>query len=81
MTEDRWLSVMEIAEHLGVVKDSVYRWIEGKGLPAHKVGKLWKFKKVEVDAWVRSGGAGGQSSSAANSQGRGRRRPNVARTG
>ena len=72
---------MEIAEHLGVVKDSVYRWIEGKGLPAHKVGKLWKFKKVEVDAWVRSGGAGDQSSTGASSQGRGRRRPNVARSG
>jgi excisionase family DNA binding protein len=55
MTDDRWLSVEEIAEHLGVTKDSVYRWIEKRRLPAHKVGKLWKFKKDEVDAWVRSG--------------------------
>jgi excisionase family DNA binding protein len=55
MTDDRWLSVEEIAEHLGVTKDSVYRWIEKRGLPAHKLGKLWKFKKDEVDAWVRSG--------------------------
>lgn len=58
MTDDRWLSVEEIAEHLGVTKDSVYRWIEKRGLPAHKVGKLWKFKKDEVDAWVRSGQGG-----------------------
>jgi len=55
MSEDRWLSVEEIAEHLGVTKDSVYRWIEKRGLPAHKLGKLWKFKKDEVDEWVRSG--------------------------
>jgi excisionase family DNA binding protein len=55
--DDRWLSVEEIAGHLGVTKDSVYRWIERKRLPAHKVGKLWKFKKVEVDEWVRSGDA------------------------
>jgi excisionase family DNA binding protein len=55
MTDDRWLSVEEIAEHIGVTKDSIYRWIEKRGLPAHKVGKLWKFKKDEVDAWVRSG--------------------------
>lgn len=54
MADDRWLSVEEIAEHLGVTKDSIYRWIEKRGLPAHKVGKLWKFKKDEVDAWVRS---------------------------
>ena len=57
MTEDRWLSVEEVAEYLGVVKDSIYRWIERKGLPAHKVGKLWKLKKDEVDEWVRSGKA------------------------
>ena len=70
MVDDRWFSVEEIAEHLGVVKDSVYRWIERKGLPAHKVGKLWKFKKEEVDDWVRSGGAAGRSSSTAESHGR-----------
>jgi excisionase family DNA binding protein len=57
MAEDRWLSVDEIAEYLGVVKASVYRWVERKQLPAHKVGKLWKFKRDEVDAWVRSGQA------------------------
>ena len=55
MTDDRWLSVEEIAEHLGVTKDSIYRWIEKRGLPAHKAGKLWKFKKDEVDSWVRAG--------------------------
>lgn len=55
--EDRWLSVEEIADHLGVTKDSIYRWIERRRLPAHKVGKLWKFKKDEVDEWVRKGHA------------------------
>lgn len=58
MAEDRWLSVEDIAVHLGVAKDSIYRWIERKGLPAHKLGKLWKFKRDEVDNWVRAGHAG-----------------------
>jgi excisionase family DNA binding protein len=49
-----WISVDEIAAHLGVRKDSVYRWIDQRGLPAHKVGRLWKFKRSEVDHWVRS---------------------------
>ena len=48
----------QIAEHLGVVKDSIYRWIEGKGLPAHKVGKLWKFKKGEVDEYLKQASPG-----------------------
>jgi excisionase family DNA binding protein len=43
--------------HLGVARDTVYRWIDQKGLPAHRLGKLWKFKASEVDDWVRSGGA------------------------
>ncbi|MEN6533113.1 MAG: helix-turn-helix domain-containing protein [Bryobacteraceae bacterium] len=54
---DRWFSVSEVAAHLGVATDTVYRWIDNKGLPAHRVGRLWKFKLYEVDAWVRSGGA------------------------
>ncbi|WP_186064178.1 helix-turn-helix domain-containing protein [Burkholderia gladioli] len=56
-TAEPWVSVEHIAEHLGVVKDTVYRWRERRGLPAHRVGRLWKFKVSEVDAWVRAGGA------------------------
>jgi excisionase family DNA binding protein len=52
-----WVSVEQIAEHLGVKRDSIYRWIDRKNLPAHRVGRLWKFKVSEVDAWVRMGGA------------------------
>lgn len=55
--DERWHSVDEVAEHVGVARDTVYRWIEKKALPAHRVGRLWKFKLSEVDAWVRSGGA------------------------
>jgi len=54
---DRWLSVEEIAKHLGVSKDTVYTWVNERGMPAHKIGKLWKFDKLEVDTWVRSGTA------------------------
>lgn len=55
--DQRWYSVEEICEHLGIVRDTVYRWIDRKALPAHKIGKLWKFKLAEVDAWVRAGNA------------------------
>ena len=54
---DRWLSVEEIATYLGIKKDTVYKWIERKKMPAHKLGSLWKFKRDEVDAWVRAGDA------------------------
>src|SRR5262245_4233182 len=56
---ERWVSVEEVAAHVGVRKDSIYRWIEHRRLPAQKVGKLWKLKLSEVDAWMKAGGARG----------------------
>jgi len=61
--EDRWLSVEEIAAHLGIVRESVYRWVVKRNMPGHKVGRHWKFRKDEVDEWVRSGGADQDNSS------------------
>lgn len=55
--EDRRLSVEEIAEYLDVSRDTAYRWLSKKGLPGHRIGRLWKFKREEVDEWVRAGGA------------------------
>lgn len=60
MHADRWLSVEEAAAYLGVKKDTIYKWIERRRLPAHKVGSLWKFRKQEIDDWVRSGDAADQ---------------------
>ena len=59
--EDRWLSVDEIAKYLGVSSDTVYRWIDKHKMPAHRMGRLWKFKRDEVDEWVKAGGASSPS--------------------
>jgi excisionase family DNA binding protein len=56
--QERWLSVEEIAVHLGVNRDTIYKWIDRKQMPAHKLGKLWKFKATEIDGWIRAGKAG-----------------------
>jgi excisionase family DNA binding protein len=66
-----WVSVEAVAAHLGVAKDSVYRWIDAKRMPAHKIGKLWKFKLSRVDEWVQDGGAG-EMTKAKRSRGRSR---------
>lgn len=57
MNSEPWVTAIEVAQHLGVVKDTVYRWREHRGMPAHRIGRLWKFKLSEVDDWVRAGGA------------------------
>jgi excisionase family DNA binding protein len=51
------MSVEEIAGYLGVSKDTIYGWIAKRGMPAHRVGRLWKFKSDEIDSWVRAGKA------------------------
>jgi len=55
--QERWLSVDEIAVHLGVNPDTIYKWITRKKMPAHKLGRLWKFLASEVDQWVKGGHA------------------------
>ena len=45
---ENWISITEAAEHLGVTKDSIRKWIKKTDIPAHKIGKLWKFKKIRV---------------------------------
>jgi excisionase family DNA binding protein len=56
MQNEPWVSLEDVAKHLGVSKDSVHRWIRRRKMPAHKVGHLWKFKISEVDEWVRASG-------------------------
>jgi excisionase family DNA binding protein len=58
MNSEAWVSIDAIARHLDVSKDTVYRWIDQREMPAHKVGWQWKFKISEVDSWVRAGRAG-----------------------
>ena len=52
---ESWISLAEAAVHLDVTKDSIRNWIKKTDIPAHKIGKLWKFKKSELDEWVKSG--------------------------
>lgn len=53
--EEKWSSLEYVAEYLGVNKDTVRNWIKKTDIPAHRIGRQWKFKLSEVDAWVKSG--------------------------
>ena len=52
---DNWIGIEEAASYLGVTKETIRNWIKKTDIPAHKIGKLWKFKASELDAWVKSG--------------------------
>jgi excisionase family DNA binding protein len=63
--DERWVGVDDVAAHLGVGKDSIYRQVESRGLPARKVGRLLaRFKLSQVVPGSRHGGGedhGGES--------------------
>ena len=50
-----WGGIVEVAAHLQVAKESIYCWVDSKGFPAHRVGRLLRFRILEVDEWVKSG--------------------------
>lgn len=59
---EKWSSMDTITDYLDVSRETVLQWINNRNMPAHKVGRLWKFKISEVDEWIRSGGAAENSS-------------------
>ena len=53
----QWVTMVDICEHLKVSRETVLNWISKKNMPAHKVGRLWRFQIFEVDEWIKSGGS------------------------
>lgn len=57
MAETKWLTLVEICDYLKISRETVFNWINKKNMPAHKVGRLWRFDAAEVDEWIKSGGS------------------------
>jgi len=55
ISSENFIGINEAAEYLGIKTVTLRGWIKQKRVPAHKVGKLWKFKRSELDEWVNSG--------------------------
>jgi len=55
--KDNYINLEQVAEYLGVKPITIRSWIKNPetGIPARKIGRFWKFKKSEIDAWVKSG--------------------------
>lgn len=51
---ERWYSMNEISEYLGITRDTALSWIEKRGMPGVKIGRVWKFKISEIDDWMRT---------------------------
>ena len=50
---DAWMTLEEVAQYLKVSRDSIYRLAQKGEIPASKIGNLWRFKREEVDGWMK----------------------------
>lgn len=57
ISKDNYINLDDAAGYLGIKPVTLRNWIkkQANNIPAHKVGKLWKFKRSELDEWVNSG--------------------------
>ena len=54
--DDGYLGLNEAAVYLRIKPVTLRKWLKSKPvLPRYQIGKLWKFKKQELNEWVNSG--------------------------
>lgn len=58
MIDDPFLTTDEVLEYLQVNLRTVYRLIKAGKIPAVRVGRQWRFRKSDVDAWLEGRRAG-----------------------
>ena len=49
-----WLSVEEAAKYLSVSTSNLYSLLQQGRLPGTKLGKMWRFSKTDLDAWMKA---------------------------
>ncbi len=52
---EKLLTTQEVADYLGLTRRTIYTYIESKTLPAVKIGKEWRIKKTELEAFINRG--------------------------
>lgn len=81
MIDETFLTTEEVLEYLQVNLRTVYRLIKAGKIPAVRVGRQWRFRKRDIDAWLDSqrprGGGRPAAAAAAARPASGTTRPRV----
>lgn len=51
---DEIMTIKELAAYLKVTEKSLYRLLSNSKLPAFKVGGAWRFRREEIDKWIKT---------------------------
>ena len=52
--EDIYMTIKELARYLRVKQGTVYNWVNNERIPAFKVVGQWRFRRSEIDEWIRN---------------------------
>jgi excisionase family DNA binding protein len=64
MSDENFLTTEEVLDYLHINLRTVYRLIKFGKLPAVRVGRQWRFRKKDVDAWLGRGRPGAKTGGA-----------------
>lgn len=53
MTKNDIITIKELADYLKIAEKTAYRFALEKKIPGFKVGAAWRFRKSEIDAWIK----------------------------
>lgn len=49
-----WLDFKELTAYLKMPRSTLYRLVQKKQLPGHKIGRGWRFDRDDIDRWIKS---------------------------
>ena len=52
---ENFINIEAAAKYLNIKPVTLRKWVKDRKVPAHQIGKQWKFKISELDAWINSG--------------------------
>lgn len=47
------MTIKELADYLKIAEKTAYRFALEKKIPGFKVGGAWRFRKAEIDKWIK----------------------------
>lgn len=53
MTKNDIMTIKELADYLKIAEKTAYRFALEKKIPGFKVGNAWRFRKSEINEWIK----------------------------
>jgi excisionase family DNA binding protein len=52
MSQDTLLNVKQVAQYLQLKESTIYSWAQDGKIPAIKIGRTWRFRRMDLDSWL-----------------------------